>query len=161
MASEIVGVVERALDRTTASVTSDAPLPGAGDLTHEAEVNAAQAIIPESETAHQLVRAYGDRWRMVWGLCEREPLLGDRLDPDLPYIAAEAVWAAVAEGAWTVADVLVRRVPIAYERKDAGRALAPVVSALIGRVHRWDAASVAAAAGAYDAEAARLFGVDA
>ncbi len=162
MASEIVDTVERALGRTkgTASLTSDAPLPGAGDLTHAAEVSAAKAVIPESETADQLVRAYGDRWRMVWGLCEREALLGDRLDPDLPYIAAEVVWAAVAEGAWTVADVLVRRMPIAYERRDAGRALALQVAALLGRVHMWDAGTVASAAAAYDAEATRLFAVD-
>ena len=106
------------------------------------------------------MRAYGDRWRMVWGLCEHEPLLGDRLDPNLPYIAAEVVWAAVAEGAWTVADVLVRRVPIAYERRDAGRALATQVAALLGRVHRWNDATVAEAAVAYDAEAARLFAID-
>ena len=162
MASEIVDVVEGALGRTTqtASVTSDAALPGAGDQSHDAELLAAQSVIPESETAEQLVRAYGDRWRMVWGLCEREPLLGDRLDPNLPYIAAEVVWAAVAEGAWTVADVLMRRMPIAYERRDAGRALASPVAALLGRVHRWDAAAVADAAAAYDGEAARVFGID-
>ncbi len=162
MASEIVDTVERALGRasSTVSMTGDAALPGVGNLTHDAEVNAAQAIIPESETADQLVRAYGDRWRMVWGLCEREPLLGDRLDPDLPYIAAEVLWAAVAEGAWTVADVLVRRMPIAYERQDAGRALAAEVAALLGRVHGWDNATVAEATVAFDAEAARLFGID-
>ncbi len=162
MAAEIVDTVERALGRTkgTASLTGDAPLPGAGDLSHAAEVRAAQAVIPESETADQLVRAYGDRWRMVWGLCERDALLGDRLDPDLPYIAAEVVWAAVAEGAWTVADVLVRRMPIAYERRDAGRALAPAVAALLGRVHRWDDATVASAAAVFDEEATRLFAID-
>jgi glycerol-3-phosphate dehydrogenase len=162
MAAEIVDVVERALGRTkrTASLTSDAPLPGAGDQSHELEVHAARAVIPESETAEQLVRAFGDRWRMVWGLCEREPLLGDRLDPDLPYIAAEVVWAAAAEGAWTVADVLVRRMPIAYERRDAGRALASQVAELLGRVHRWDDAEVARAAAAYEGDAARLFAID-
>ena len=162
MASEIVDVVEQALGRTsrTASLTGDAPLPGAGDLAHDAEVSAAHAVIPEAEMAEQLVRAYGDRWRMVWGLCEREPLLGDRLDPNLPYIAAAVVWAAVAEGAWTVADVLVRRMPIAYERRDAGRALATQVAALLGRVHRWDDATATTAARAFDGEAARLFGID-
>jgi glycerol-3-phosphate dehydrogenase len=70
------------------------------------------------------------------------------------------VWAAVAEGAWTVADVLVRRMPIAYERRDAGRALAPAVAALLGRVHRWDDVTVASAAAAFDAEASRLFAID-
>lgn len=161
MASEITDTVERALGRTksTLSMTGDAPLPGAGSLPQAAEARAASDVIPDAETAEQLVRAYGDRWRMVWGLCEREPLLGDRLDPELPYIAAEVLWAAVAEGAWTVADVLVRRMPIAYERQDAGRALAPQVARLLGRVHGWDDATVAAAAAAFDAEAVRLFGI--
>ncbi len=162
MASEITDTVERVLGRTkaTLSMTGDAPLPGAGSLSHAAEVRAARAVIPDVGTADQLVRAYGDRWRMVWGLCEREPLLGDRLDSNLPYIAAEVLWAAVAEGAWTVADVLVRRMPIAYERRDAGRALAPQVSRLLARVHGWDDATASAAASAYDADAARLFGID-
>jgi glycerol-3-phosphate dehydrogenase len=162
MAAEIVDQVERAMGRTrlTASVTGDAPLPGAGDLSHEREEQAARAAMADAALATQLVRAYGDRWRMVRGLAEREPTLGERLDPDLPYIAAEVVWAAVAEGAWTVADVLVRRMPVAYERQDAGRALAPQVAALLGRVHGWDDAAVASAAAAFDAEAARLFAID-
>ena len=162
MASEITDTIERALGRatSTASMTSDASLPGVGNLSHADEVSAAQATIAIRETADQLVRAYGDRWRMVWGLAEREPPLAERLDPMLPYIAAEVVWAATAEGAWTVADVLVRRMPVAYERLDAGRALAPRVASLLARVHGWDNATEAEAAVAYDAEAQRLFGID-
>ena len=162
MASEIADVTERALGRRTAvaSPTADAPLPGAGDLPHDAEVRAAQDLIGDAASAAQLVRAYGDRWRLVWGLVEREPALGARLDSTLPYIAAEVMWAAVAEGAWTVADVLVRRMPIAYERKDAGRALAPTVAAIMSRVHGWDDATTAQAVMAYDDESNRLFGID-
>jgi glycerol-3-phosphate dehydrogenase len=59
-----------------------------------------------------------------------------------------------------VADVLVRRVPIAYERHDAGRALAPQIARLLARVHGWDNATASAAANAYDTDAARLFGID-
>ncbi len=162
MASEITDTAERALGRPapTASMTGEASLPGAAILAPEAELSAALSVIPESETAEQLVRAYGDRWRMVWGLVEREPLLGDRLDPALPYIAAEVLWAAVAEGAYTVADVLVRRMPIAYERTDAGSALAAQVAGLLGRVHGWDSATAAQATEAYESEASRLFGID-
>lgn len=161
MAGEITDTVERALGRTksTHSMTGDAPLPGAGSNAPAAEARAARTAIPSPETAEQLVRAYGDRWRMVWGLVEREQTLGERLDPALPYIAAEVLWAAVAEGAWTVADVLVRRMPIAYERADAGRALAPRVARLLGRVHGWDDGTVTAAAAAFDADASRLFDI--
>ena len=162
MASEIADVVEHALGRRTAvaSPTADASLPGAGDLPHEVEVRAAQTAIGDEASAAHLARAYGDRWRLVWGLVEREPALGARLDPGLPYIAAEVMWAAVAEGAWTVADVLVRRMPIGYERKDAGRALAPLVAIIMARVHGWDDATTAQAVVAYDSEADRLFGID-
>ena len=162
MAAEIVDRVERAAGRRqlTASVTGDALLPGAGDLAHEVELQAALDTIPLPEIAEQLVRAHGDRWRMVWGLVEREPMLGERLDPALPYIAANVIWAAAAEGAWTVADVLVRRMPIAYERQDAGRALAPQVASLLGRVHGWANATVAEATVAFEAEATRLFAID-
>jgi len=163
MASEVVDVVERAAGRRvrTASVTGDAALPGAGQRSHAMELSSAKEMIRDAETAAQLVRAYGDRWRLVWGLVEREPSLGVRLDPALPYLPAEVLWAAAAEGAWTVADVLVRRMPIAYERADAGRALAPVAAALLGRVHGWDNAECAAAAAAFDGEASRLFAIDA
>ena len=162
MASEITDAVERAVGRAalTPSMTGDAPLPGVGNLSHEEESRAALAAIGTTELAAQLVRAYGDRWRMIWGLVQREPQLGERLDPLLPYIAAEVMWAAIAEGAWTVADVLVRRMPIAYERADAGRALAPQVAAILARVHGWHDATVAAATVAYAAESSRLFGID-
>jgi hypothetical protein len=50
--------------------------------------------------------------------------------------------------------------PIAYERRDAGRAVAAQVAGLLGRVHQWDAATIARAANAYEADAARLFGID-
>jgi glycerol-3-phosphate dehydrogenase len=162
MASEITDRVELALGRArpTLSMTGDAPLPGAGSLSRDAELRAAAAIVPDREIADHLVRAYGDRWRMVWGLCEREPDLKTRLDPALPYISAEVLWAAAAEGAWTVADVLVRRMPVAYERQDAGRALATQVAHLLARVHGWAEATMNQAASAYDAESTRLFGID-
>ena len=162
MASQIADVIEHALGRrrSVASSTADAPLPGTGDVPYEAEVRAAQTAIADDASAAQLVRAYGDRWRLVWGLVEREPALGARLDPALPYIAAEVMWAAVAEGAWTVADVLVRRMPIAYELQNASRALARVVAGIMARVHGWDDATTARAVVAFDGESRRLFGID-
>jgi glycerol-3-phosphate dehydrogenase len=162
MGEEVVDAVERALGRarSTPSTTADVPLPGATRSRVVAdEERAATEAIGFADTAAHLVRAYGDRWSMVWELVRQEPSLGDRLEPSLPYLRAEVVWAAAAEGAWTVADVLVRRMPVAYERYDAGRALADDVARLLGRAHGWDYALMAEAAAAYDAEAARLFSV--
>jgi glycerol-3-phosphate dehydrogenase len=162
MAQEVVDAAERALGRAspTPSTTGDVALPGAQRASDmAAEERAAREVVGFAETAAHLVRAHGDRWRMLWELVIQEPSLGDRLDPDLPYIRAEVLWAAAAEGAWTVADVLVRRMPIAYERHDAGRALADEVARLLGRAHGWDIALTAEMAAAYDAEATRLFSV--
>jgi glycerol-3-phosphate dehydrogenase len=86
---------------------------------------------------------------------------GARLVPALPYVRAEVVHAVRHEWAATLADVLVRRLPIAYETRDAGRAAARVAAPLVARELGWDDAAVRRALADYDAEAARLFGIDA
>ena len=161
MAAEVVDAVERALGRTrrTASSTDLVALPGADPAPLAAQEAEARAAGCDADVAAHLVRAHGTRWRLPWGLATREPALAARLDPALPYLRAEVVWAAAAEGAWTVADVLVRRLPLAYERRDAGRALAGDVAELLARVHGWSDAERLAAERAYPAEAVRLFGV--
>lgn len=160
MAAEVVDAVERTLGRTrlVASLTADAPLPGSDDAPAALDAAARAAGAPPDVAAH-LVRAHGARWRLPWGLATREASLAERLDPTLPYLRAEVVWAAAAEGAWTVADVLVRRIPVAYERRDAGRALAPDVAELLARVHDWDDASRQAAITQYARDSERLFAV--
>ncbi len=97
----------------------------------------------------------------VSALAAAAPLLAAAVAPGLPYTGAEFVYAAEAEQAATLADLLVRRAPVAYATRDAGRAAARVVAPLVAPVLGWDAVAVDAALAAYDAEAARVFGVDA
>jgi len=52
---------------------------------------------------------YGSDAAQVETLVAQQPALGEKLDADLPYVAAEVVWAARAEMARTVEDVLSRR----------------------------------------------------
>jgi glycerol-3-phosphate dehydrogenase len=110
--------------------------------------------------ARRLVEAHGSAWRDVWALAEREPALRARVVPGLPYVAAELAWAVAHEQAATLADLLVRRTPVAFETRDAGRAAARVAAALVAPRLGWSAADVAHATAAYDAEAARVFGID-
>jgi glycerol-3-phosphate dehydrogenase len=71
----------------------------------------------------------------------------ERLHPDLPYIEAEAIWAARAEMARTVEDVLARRTRALFLNARAAIAMAPRVAELmareLGRDEAWQRAQVA------------------
>ena len=70
----------------------------------------------------------------------KNPALGGQLHPDLPYIAAEVVWAARAEMARTVEDVLARRTRALFLNARAAMAMAePVARLLAAELHRDDA----------------------
>jgi glycerol-3-phosphate dehydrogenase len=121
----------------------------------------ARRTIGDDATATRLVQAHGTRWRDVWALTTGDPSLAGRLVPALPYTGAELVHAVRDELACTLADLLVRRTPIAFETRDAGRgaarAAAPIVAAVLG----WDDATTQRALADYDRESERLFGIDA
>jgi len=77
----------------------------------------------------------------------RDPKLAARLHPDLPYIAAEVVWAARAEMARTVEDVLARHTRALFLNAAAAMAMAEPVARLLaaelGRDEAWVDAQVA------------------
>jgi glycerol-3-phosphate dehydrogenase len=158
MAAQIVDAATPLLGRAAgASRTGGRPLPGgalAGD-----EEDAARAATGDDAVAERLVRAHGTEWRAVWARAASDRSLAARVDPALPYVGAEYVHAVERELACTLADLLVRRTPLAFETRDAGR----------GAARRWrrssrrgwvGRAATARALAEYDAESARLFGVD-
>jgi glycerol-3-phosphate dehydrogenase len=126
----------------------------------DAEAARAGRAAGDGAVGRRLAHAHGDRWPAVWALAEAEPALGRPLVAGLPYAAAEFVHAARWEHARTLADLLVRRAPVAFETADAGRAAARAAAAVVGPALGWDAAETARQLAAYDREAARLFAVD-
>ncbi|HVU46454.1 MAG TPA: FAD-dependent oxidoreductase [Terracidiphilus sp.] len=76
-----------------------------------------------------------------------DPALARRLHPDLPYIAAEVVWAARHEMAQTVEDVLARRTRALFLNSGAASAMAEPVARLLarelGRDEAWINAQIA------------------
>lgn len=158
MAREVVDVAVRRLHRRAADATSHRrPLPGGELRDVAAEIQRATAATGDAAVGEHLVHSHGDRWRRVWGLTDLDRSLARRLDPDLPYVAAEVVHAATRELACTPADVLVRRFPLAFETRDHGRAAAPAVAALLApHVGR----PAEALLEGYDDEAARLFTIE-
>jgi len=93
------------------------------------------------------MRVYGADAAAIRGLA-RDPALAMQLHPDLPYIAAEIVWAARAEMARSVEDALARRTRALFLNAGAAAAMAEpaarLMAAELGRDQAWVVAEVSA-----------------
>ena len=102
--------------------------------------------VAESEESDPL-QVYGTDAEAIRALVKEEPELAHRLHAKLPYIAAEAVWAARFEMARSVEDVLARRTRALFLNARAATAMAePVAKLLVGELGRneaWAATQVA------------------
>ncbi|HJV08705.1 MAG TPA: glycerol-3-phosphate dehydrogenase/oxidase [Acidimicrobiales bacterium] len=96
-----------------------------------------------------LGRRYGSEAGVVRAMVAADPTLGEALVPTLPYLRAEAVYAARYEMARTLDDVLARRTRSSILARDAARAAAPSVARLVAPELGWDEAEVAAQVEAY------------
>jgi glycerol-3-phosphate dehydrogenase len=74
---------------------------------------------------------YGTDIPAIRTLVKREPGLGDLLDPRLPYIKAEIIWAVQNEMCMTVEDALCRRTRALLLDVQASLCAAPVVASLM------------------------------
>jgi len=91
---------------------------------------------------------YGSDAPAIQSLIRSDAQLGERLDPSLPYVAAEVVWAARHEMARTVEDALARRTRALFLNARAAIAIAPRAAELmakeIGHDRAWEAEQVEA-----------------
>jgi len=87
------------------------------------------------------LEVYGSDAEKIRALAEGSPALAAQLHPALPYIAAEAVWAAREEMARSVEDVLARRTRALFLNANAAIAMAGPVAELLaaelGRDRDW------------------------
>ncbi len=109
---------------SAASGTADLPLPAAphgpwDDFAAGVRSAAAGVGLDEAAAIH-LARYYGDEAAAVLAEIRRDPALGTRLVPSLPYLRAEIAWAVRNEMTLTLEDLLVRRMHIFYEARDGG-----------------------------------------
>jgi glycerol-3-phosphate dehydrogenase len=106
------------------------PLPGAGKASL-APIELAPDIV-----AH-LIETYGARVDQVLALVATDASLGRRLDPELPYLVAELVFAIRSDLAFEVEDVLRRRVPLALFSRTHGLDVAEETANLLARERGW------------------------
>ncbi len=89
---------------------------------------------------------YGADAEAICKLSKEDPALGEQLDGDLPYTAAEVVWAAREEMARSVEDALARRTRALFLNSKSAMAMAPAVARLLagelGRSESWMEAQV-------------------
>lgn len=131
-AAELGGLIQRPC------VTQSLPIHGAHD----------------SAGQFGALAVYGSEAPRIAELARAEPGLAERLHPDLPYTAAEVVWAARNEMARTVEDVLARRLRALFLSARAAVAMAPRVAELLARELGRDPARQAAQVSAFRALAA-------
>ena len=159
MAAEVVDVVERSLGRRRRRArTNLVSLPGGDIRSFDEALRAAELEVGDSAVARRLVEAHGFRWREVAALTTAEPALARRISRDLPYLLAEVVYAVEREMAMTLADVLVRRLHLAFEVADHGRSAARVATAILAGRLGWDNARARSEIARYEEEIERLFG---
>lgn len=123
------------------SCTEKLPLVGTDGyfaLTQQSAQIAAEYGIDEKSVIHLLNR-YGSLISEVLDLITEDKKLAQFLDPSLPYLKAEIVYAVTHEGAMTVDDVISRRTRLAFEAPHAGIGLVDDVAALIGPYLGWGA----------------------
>jgi glycerol-3-phosphate dehydrogenase len=110
--------------------------------------------LPHAEDLGSL-SVYGSDAAAVLALAKKNPELARPLHPDLPYIAAEVVWAARNEMCRTVDDALSRRTRALLLNARAAVAAAPAVAALLARELSKDASWAEAQVSAFRALAAQ------
>jgi glycerol-3-phosphate dehydrogenase len=113
--------------------------------------DSARASSGADATLRHLLDRYGDEARSVLDLADAEPALRDALVPGLPYLKAEAVYAARHEMAQSIDDVLTRRTRARLLARDASAAAAPSIAALLAPELGWDDTEQAAQVARYQA----------
>lgn len=98
-----------------------------------------QKLGVSAETADHLAEHYGSRAFEVLRRVHSDPKQGERLEPNRPWIRAEVGFACEKEMARTLADALLRRLPIGLS-EGQGRGIVLEVAAEMARFLGWDAA---------------------
>jgi glycerol-3-phosphate dehydrogenase len=160
MASDVVDVVFERLAKPNPRVgRSLTPLHG-GDIRSLAdEIEVATRSVSDPELAQRLVRAHGTDWRSAWSTIGATSD-GSRRLGDSAVTLGELRYAAEHEMAETLSDLLMRRVPIAFETRDHGWSVARLATHAVASTLGWDATRVERELAAFGTEIQRLFAIE-
>jgi glycerol-3-phosphate dehydrogenase len=143
------GVAEQAVDLIGHELGRSLPacrtgitrLPGCELDDVDAELSRAKAeagrLLSDEQLA-ALVRTHGTAWRGVAALCQDDPGLAEPLAPGVPFPLAAVEYAVRSEMAYTLADVVLRRIPLGTAAHPGSEAVA-ACAAVMTRACGWDA----------------------
>ena len=92
-----------------------------------------RADVEEWRDGSEHLAVYGTDADAIRELMRADPALGEKLDRELPYTAAEIVWGARMEMACTVEDALARRTRALFLNARSATAMAPAAAKLLAR----------------------------
>jgi glycerol-3-phosphate dehydrogenase len=123
------------------------------------EIATAAQATGDDALATRLVHAHGSMWRDVWSVIGATKDGRDRLG-DGAVTVGELRYCVQHEMAETVADLLVRRTHMSFERRDHALEVARAAAQAVAPTLGWDGTRVAREVAAFGAEVDRLFRVD-
>ncbi len=130
MAAEIVNLVQEALGSEKHAAPTDlVELPGA------------------------------DRAREIARLEREDPTLSKPLVEGLPYTGAHLVYGVSKEMAQTLSDLLIRRMHLAFETRDHGKAVARDAAAIVAPLLGWNDQTKRARVSEFEADIGRMFAI--
>lgn len=153
MAEDTIDEVVKRLGRHGRSTTAKLELRGAADV--ERLRRGHDRLGFDDATYEHLLGRYGSDVVAIAALVDADPTLGQPLVPRLPYLRAEAVYAARHEMAHTLEDILSRRTRALLLERDGADAVAADVAALVAGELGWDADEQARQVEAFRAIAAK------
>ena len=151
MAQDVMDRVDAREGRKKRHPTLNLRLRGAKNPTGAREELASRAAsyqLSPATIAH-LLKTYGDAAPELLDLIEADATLATALVSDLPYVAAEVVYACRQEMALTLEDALARRTRIALEDRSRGISAATLVARLMAREQAWSDAETERRISAY------------
>jgi glycerol-3-phosphate dehydrogenase len=153
MAKDAVDEAVHGLDRRVAPCcTEEVPLLGAAgyQAAWNARARTADRTGVHVARVEHLLNRYGTLAQEVLDLIAEDPSLGEPLPNADDYLRAEVVYAAKAEGARHLEDVLTRRTRISIETFDRGTGCARTAAELMAPVLGWDQAQIDKEVAYYD-----------
>lgn len=140
MAADVVDRAAARLGVTRRSRTAELPLLGADGyaaMWRDRADMARRHGVPAGVLEHLLER-YGTLATELLSMIDKDPLLGSPVSGAPEYLAAEIAYAARAEGALHLDDVLTRRTRISIETAHRGNDSAEHTAEVMGRALGWD-----------------------
>jgi len=149
MAADTVDAVGSVLGIKRRSRTRKLLLHGAQGVAELGADGAAERMGIRPDLLRHLVSRYGTDARAVAAMIAGDSSLGEVLVPGLPYVRAEAIYAARYEMAQTLGDILTRRLPARWFAAEASAAVADAVARSVAADLGWDDARVSTEVASY------------